>query len=243
MSHDLPSHPSLDHLKKQARTRLRELHRTNPGAKLADAQHLIAQEYGFASWAKLKAYVEMIAQTERSSSRPAGTQADASDDHGFDRYTARAKQALFFSRFEAAQLGNSTIEPEHVLLGLVRAGQGLDSAFFERAQLTPEQARAELPARATAPEPLPQSALIPFGAETKRLFASAKDEANRRRHRSIGVVHLLAGILRAEQSIAASILARKGLDLAVIRRDMDHLLNEGSSSETSRLSLPRAHAP
>jgi hypothetical protein len=228
MSHDLPSHPSLEHLKKQARARLRELHRTNPGAKLADAQHLMAKEYGFASWAKLKAYVEMIAQSGGSASRPAG-QADASDDHGFDRYTARAKQALFFSRFEAAQLGNSTIEPEHVLLGLVRAGQGLAGALFERAQLTPEQARAELPARAIAPEALPQSAIIPFGAETKRLFASAKDEANRRRHRSIGVVHLLAGILRAEQSIAASILARKGLDLAVIRRDMDHLLNEGSS--------------
>jgi hypothetical protein len=229
MSHDLPFHPSLDHLKKQARTRLRELHRTNPSAKLADAQHLIAQEYGFASWPKLKAHVEMIAQSGGSSSRPAGTQADASDDHGFDRYTARAKQALFFSRFEAAQLGKSTIEPEHVLLGLVRAGQGWASALFERAQITPEQARAELLAQATAPEALPQSAIIPFSAETKRVFAGAKDEANRRRHRNIGVVHLLVGILRAEPSIAASILARKGLHLAVIRRDMDHLLNEGSN--------------
>jgi hypothetical protein len=229
MSHDLPSRPSLDHLKKQARTRLRELHGTNPDAKLADAQHLIAQDYGFASWAKLKAYVEKIAESTRLSSTQAGRQADASDDHGFERYTARAKQALFFSRYEAAQLGNSTIEPEHVLLGLVRAGQGWAGALFERAQLTPELARTELPSPATAPEALPQSVIIPFGAETKRIFAGAKDEANRRRHRNIGVVHLLAGILRAEPSIAASILARKGLHLAVIRRDMDHLLNEGSS--------------
>lgn len=229
MSRGLPSHPSLDHLKKQARTRLRELQRKDRGAKLADAQHLIAQEYGFASWPKLKASVETIIQSGRSSSRPAGRQADASDNHDFDRYTVRARQALFFSRYEAAQLGNSTIEPEHVLLGLVRAGQGWAGALFERAQITPEQARAELPAQATAPEALPQSAIIPFSAETKRVFAGAKDEANRRRHRNIGVVHLLAGILRAEPSIAASILARKGLDLAVIRRDMDHLLNEGSS--------------
>jgi hypothetical protein len=58
MSRDLPLHPNLDHLKKQAKELLRELQQQNPGAILTDAQHHLAREYGFASWPKLRAHVE-----------------------------------------------------------------------------------------------------------------------------------------------------------------------------------------
>ena len=56
MSRELPESPNLDHLKKQAKVLLRELQLLYPGAKLAQAQHLVAREYGFASWAELKAH-------------------------------------------------------------------------------------------------------------------------------------------------------------------------------------------
>jgi hypothetical protein len=62
MSRDLPARPNLDHLRKQAKEHLPELQRQNPGSKLADAQYLIAREYGFASWAALKAHVESLAR-------------------------------------------------------------------------------------------------------------------------------------------------------------------------------------
>src|SRR5215510_11062 len=58
MSRELPTHPNLDHLRKQARRRLRELRRNDPNTRLADAQHSIAREYGFASWPLLKTHVE-----------------------------------------------------------------------------------------------------------------------------------------------------------------------------------------
>jgi len=58
MSRSLPPHPNLDHLKKQAKDLLHDLKQRNPALKLADAQHTLAREYGFASWPKLKAYVE-----------------------------------------------------------------------------------------------------------------------------------------------------------------------------------------
>ena len=61
MSRTLPAHANLDHLRKQAKDRLPELQQRNPGSKLADAQHAIAREYGFASWPRLKAHVESIA--------------------------------------------------------------------------------------------------------------------------------------------------------------------------------------
>ena len=60
MSLNLPPHPNLEHLKKQAKDLLHELQRQNPAAKLADAQFALAREYGFASWPKLKTYVESL---------------------------------------------------------------------------------------------------------------------------------------------------------------------------------------
>jgi hypothetical protein len=58
MSRDLPPRPHLDHLKKQAKELLQSLQQQDAGARLADAQHAIAREYGFASWPRLKAHVE-----------------------------------------------------------------------------------------------------------------------------------------------------------------------------------------
>ncbi|HZM97494.1 MAG TPA: hypothetical protein VFB92_28940 [Vicinamibacterales bacterium] len=68
MSRDLPAHANLDHLKKQAKELLRELQQRDPGAILADAQHQLAREYGFASWPKLKLYVD--AATTRVARNP-----------------------------------------------------------------------------------------------------------------------------------------------------------------------------
>jgi hypothetical protein len=58
MSRHLPARPSLEYLKKQAKELLARLREQNAGAQLADAQHALAQEYGFASWPRLKAHVE-----------------------------------------------------------------------------------------------------------------------------------------------------------------------------------------
>jgi hypothetical protein len=60
MSRSLPPHPNLTHLKKQAKDLLNDLKQQNPTSKLADAQHTLAREYGFASWPKLKVHVESL---------------------------------------------------------------------------------------------------------------------------------------------------------------------------------------
>lgn len=60
MSASLPPRPSLEWLRKHAKRRLAELRRTRPGARLADVQLALAREYGFSSWRKLRAHVEVI---------------------------------------------------------------------------------------------------------------------------------------------------------------------------------------
>jgi hypothetical protein len=70
MSRYLPPHPNLDHLKKQAKDLLRDLKQRNPATKLADAQHALAREYGFASWPKLKVYVDSLPRPSAPSGEP-----------------------------------------------------------------------------------------------------------------------------------------------------------------------------
>src|SRR5215510_9814447 len=100
MSSDLPPRPSLEYLQKRAKELRRELQKTNPHAKLADAQHQIAREHGFVNWSQLKEVVTSLVRltSKASPETTAGL---------FPRFTTRAKQATFFSRFEAGQFGHA----------------------------------------------------------------------------------------------------------------------------------------
>lgn len=70
MSRSLPPHPNLTHLKKQAKDLLKDLKQQNPALKLADAQHALAREYGFASWPKLKTHVEALSLSVDAAATP-----------------------------------------------------------------------------------------------------------------------------------------------------------------------------
>jgi hypothetical protein len=210
VSSALPPRPSLEHLRKQAKELLRRLRQDDPRATLVDAQHALARDYGFPSWPRLKAHVESAAAL------PAPVT--------FERYTTRARQAIFFARYEAARLGSRTIEPEHVLLGLIRARLGLKGKVFESVALSVEDARAEL-ASASA-EPLPASVQIPVSDRATAVFRAAAAEADGLQHQEIGTAHLLLGVCRAPGSAASAVLTRRGLQLESVRRQFDALRDE-----------------
>jgi ATP-dependent Clp protease ATP-binding subunit ClpC len=144
----------------------------------------------------------------------------------FERYTERARRVLFFARYEATQLGSTSIETEHLLLGLIREGKGLTSRIFARSHLSLESIRKEIEGRTVFREKVSTSVEIPFSGETKRVLQFAAEEADRLLHTYIGTEHLLLGILREERSVAASILYEKGMRLASVREDIVQLLNE-----------------
>ncbi len=144
----------------------------------------------------------------------------------FERYTERARRVLFFARYEATQLGSTSIETEHLLLGLIREGKGLTSRIFARSHLSLESIRKEIEGRTVFQEKVSTSVEIPFSSETKRVLGFAAEEADRLLHTYIGTEHLLLGILREERSVAASILYEKGMRLASVRDDIVQLLNE-----------------
>ena len=213
MSEELPPRPSLNHLRKQAKELLKRLGEQNPHARLVEAQHALARQYGFDSWPKLKAHVEVAAK--EAPPRP----------QIFERLTQKAKESLFFSRYEASAITSMTIEPEHILLGLMRVAEGLRGRLFEGAALSLDSARAEVKA-ACAATPTSATIIIPFSERTKRVFRDAVEEADRLKHPSIGIVHVLLGVMREHDSVAAGIVARAGIDANGIRTNMPRLLDE-----------------
>jgi ClpA/ClpB-like protein len=219
MSSDLPSRPSLEYLKKLAKERLRELRTRNPSAKLADAQHAVAREHGFLNWSQLKEVVNSFARlvSKASPETTAGL---------FPRFTTRAKQATFFSRFEAGQFGHLSIEPEHLLLGVVRARHGLAIPVSPAARLSLDDMRSNLRERRATGEPLETKVIIAFSDDTKRVIGLAAAEADRLHHDDIGTPHLLLGILGDERSLAASMLRDTGITVDAIRTRADEWMNE-----------------
>ena len=144
----------------------------------------------------------------------------------FERYTERARRVLFFARYEATQLGSTSIETEHLLLGLIREGKGLTSRIFARSSLSLESIRKEIEGRTVFRDKVSTSVDIPFSLETKHVLQFAAEEADRLLHTYIGTEHLLLGILREERSVAATLLYEKGMRLASVRDDIIQLLNE-----------------
>src|SRR5438552_3157281 len=137
----------------------------------------------------------------------------------FERYTERARRVIFFARYEASQFGSTTIETEHLLLGLIREDKNLTNRFL-RNHSSIESIRKEIEGRATIREKVSTSIDLPLSNECKRILAYAAEEAERLNHRHIGTEHLLLGILREEKCVAAEILHERGLRLNAIREEL-----------------------
>src|SRR5215204_4767779 len=108
----------------------------------------------------------------------------------FERYTEKARRVIFFARYEASQFGAPAIEPEHLLLGLMREDKTLTGRFFPRAQVSIESIRKEIEGRTLLREKISTSVELPLG------------------------------LLREERSMAAEILYDRGLRLNAVRDEI-----------------------
>jgi ATP-dependent Clp protease ATP-binding subunit ClpC len=144
----------------------------------------------------------------------------------FERYTESARRVLFFARYEVSQVGASEIRNEHLLLGLVREPRGLVPRIVAQCHVALESIRRDLEARVEKREKIATSIEIPFSAETVEALQFAAEEADRLLHKDIGPEHLLLGLLRAEGSLAASVLISLGLRIQDVRIMLTTLLAE-----------------
>jgi hypothetical protein len=142
-----------------------------------------------------------------------------SEEIMFERYTEKARRAIFFARYEASQFGRGYIETEHLLLGLLREDTAL-AGRLSRSPLSPEDLRKRIEDELPQGKSISTSIDMPLSAAAKATLASAAEEAERFGHQHIGTEHLLLGILRQENTLAGKLLMEAGLKIRKIRDDI-----------------------
>ena len=155
----------------------------------------------------------------------------------FEKYTENARRVIYFARYEASQFGGRTIESEHLLLGLLKENKDLVQRFAPDWRSI-DNILKEITNRASRGETLPVTADLPLSDECKHILAYAIEEATRLNHLHIDPEHLLLGILRESESVAAQILIGHGLTLPVVRRDAAG--NPGTDDLMTASNLPAA---
>src|SRR5258708_35281614 len=146
----------------------------------------------------------------------------------FERYTEKARRAIFFSRYEASQFGSPYIETEHLLLGVLREDKSLTHRFLG-SHVQVEAIRKQIESATTIREKVSTSVDLPLSNESKRVLAYAAEEAERLSHKHIGVEHLFLGLLREEKCFAAQILVERGVRLAAVREALGRHPHEPST--------------
>jgi uncharacterized protein (TIGR02246 family) len=137
----------------------------------------------------------------------------------FERYTEKARRAIFFARYEASQYGVMSIETEHLLLGLLREDKGLVWKFLrERGGV--ESIRLQIESQITRGERLSTAIEIPVSAECKRILKKAAEEAEHLGSKYVGTEHMLLGILHEQDCLAARLLRERGLTLDWFREEL-----------------------
>ncbi len=154
-------------------------------------------------------------------------------------FTQQAQAALRRAQAVSAQLGHGYVGSEHLLLGLLGEGQSVAAKVLHRAGLEQEAVRASVAklVGVGAPGSPPSQGLTP---RCKRIIELAMAEANRLGHRYVGTEHLLLGLLRDGEGVAARILAVHSIDLKRLYSDMSGALGgSGGDSAFTPKSRPK----
>jgi ATP-dependent Clp protease ATP-binding subunit ClpC len=130
-----------------------------------------------------------------------------------ERFSEGARRVLFFARYELGAHGGRTIEPEHILLGLLRESKGLLGRLLVDSNVPLMELRQEIEQHAERDGRFPTSVEVPFADAAKRLLYLAAEEADRLLHPSIEPPHLLLALLRDNDPIAGSAIKAHGMTL------------------------------
>ncbi len=159
----------------------------------------------------------------------------------FEWYTEGARRTIFFGRYEASQYGSEFIETEHLLLGLLREDGQLFTALLKAADV--DAIRKEIDSQLQRRGKVSVTVDMPLTNTSKRVLTCAAQEADGLGHRHIGTEHLLLGLLREPDTLAARTLLRYGFELEAARRKIAEIHpREKSPAARSSHILPLEQA-
>src|SRR5690554_4004303 len=155
----------------------------------------------------------------------------------FGRFTERAQKVVVLSQEEARRLGHNVVGTEHILLGLAAEGEGVAARALQNMEISLEKVRSEVEKVIGRGEGTPQGQ-IGFTPRAKRVLELAFDEARQLGHTYIGTEHILLGLIREGEGVAAQVLRNLGADLDKVRRQVVDLLG-GSAPSAVKSSRSR----
>ena len=155
----------------------------------------------------------------------------------FERFTDRARKVMALANQEAQRFNHEYIGTEHILLGLVKEGSGVGATVLKNLDVDIKKLRLEIEKQVKSGPDMVTMGKLPQTPRAKKVIEYAIEEARSLNHNYVGTEHILLGLLRESEGIAAQVLMELGLKLEDIRQEVLNLLGAGMDSGPAGLGM------
>ena len=155
----------------------------------------------------------------------------------FERFTDRARKVMALANQEAQRFNHEYIGTEHILLGLVKEGSGVGAAVLKNLDVDIKKLRLEVEKMVKSGPDMVTMGKLPQTPRAKKVIEYAIEEARSLNHNYVGTEHILLGILRESEGIAAQVLMSCGLKLEDVRQEVLNLLGAGVDDGPAALGM------
>jgi len=159
----------------------------------------------------------------------------------FGRFTERAQKVLALAQEEAVRLGHNNIGTEHILLGLIREGEGIAAKALTALGLSLDKIQDEVESLIGRGQEQPTS--IAYTPRAKKVIELSMDEARKLGHTYVGTEHILLGLIREGEGVAARVLNNLGISLNKARQQVLQLLGNSEVVSSSHGAPTNVNTP
>ncbi|HEY2759248.1 MAG TPA: Clp protease N-terminal domain-containing protein, partial [Pirellulales bacterium] len=158
----------------------------------------------------------------------------------YERFTDRARKVMQLANQEAQRFNHEYIGTEHVLLGLIKEGSGVAANVLKNLDIDLRKIRLEVEKLVQSGPDMVTMGKLPQTPRAKKVIEYAMEEARNLNHNYVGTEHILLGLLREQEGVAAQVLMNLGLKLEDVREEVLSLLGHGMEGEgTERGGMER----
>ncbi|RMG00646.1 MAG: ATP-dependent Clp protease ATP-binding subunit, partial [Planctomycetota bacterium] len=148
----------------------------------------------------------------------------------FERFTDRARKVMQLANQEAQRFNHEYVGTEHILLGLIKEGSGVAANVLRNLDVDLRKIRLEVEKLVQSGPDMVTMGRLPLTPRARKVLEYATEEARTLSHNYVGTEHLLLGLLREQEGVAAQVLMNLGLKLEEVREEVLNLLGHGSDS-------------
>ncbi|MFM7107790.1 MAG: Clp protease N-terminal domain-containing protein, partial [Planctomycetaceae bacterium] len=149
----------------------------------------------------------------------------------YERFTDRARKVMQLANQEAQRFNHEYIGTEHVLLGLIKEGSGVAANVLKNLDIDLRKIRMEVEKLVQSGPDMVTMGKLPQTPRAKKVIEYSMEEARNLNHNYVGTEHILLGLLREQEGVAAQVLINLGLKLEDVREEVLNLLGHGMEGE------------